>query len=85
MRKQFLSFQYAGKWFDVYRYEDDFSFGCKCVNMNFELIENKFSVIKCCARPKISNYCNEGSAVVSFPNQNPVEGKLNISYIGREF
>lgn len=40
---------------------------------------------KCCTRETTGNYCVDGSAAVSFPKLDSVEGGMNISYYGREF
>jgi lipocalin len=79
-----LFLQYAGKWFDIYRYEDGVSFGCECVSVNFTPGET-ISMTKCCQRPTTGHYCVDGSATVSYPNQELTEGRLNISYFGRKF
>lgn len=79
--------QYAGKWFEIYRYEQTFSFGCKCVHVKYtKRDDGKVGVKNCCTRG-MSNEpgCVEATAVLSYPKQEPLEGRLNVTFFGRKY
>lgn len=46
--------------------------------------DGKVGVKNCCVRKDSSN-CIEGSAVISYPDQNPLEARLNVTFFGRKF
>lgn len=75
--------KYAGRWFEIYRYQQPFTVGCICTNVNYIPEADKVKVRNCCHRNGNSN-CLEGSAVISYPHQEPLEGKLNVTFFGRK-
>ena len=76
--------KYAGKWFEVYRYEQPFTTGCECVTATYTLGKEKVGVKNCCFRNN-SPGCLQGSAQVSYPDQQPLEARLNVSFFGSEY
>lgn len=53
------------------------------MNVNFAVGET-IEIKKCCSRPTTGHYCVDGIAVVSFPDRDVVEGRMNTSYYGSE-
>jgi lipocalin len=83
--------KYAGDWYEIYRYEQSYSFGCQCVHVTYTLQKDgKVGVKNCCVRAlpgakDVSPFCMEAKAVVSYPDQQPLEGRLNVTFFGRKF
>lgn len=76
---EFSTFQYAGRWFEIYHYFLEITEGCLCSSVKYTVIGEKSLVKFCCTRGK-DMHCLEGEAVVSHPNKKNVEGRLNVSY-----
>lgn len=76
-----------GDWYEIYRYEQPFSFGCKCVHVTYTAKDDgKVGVKNCCVRMLGQDPgCLEASAVISYPNQIPLEGRLNVTFFGRKY
>jgi apolipoprotein D and lipocalin family protein len=79
-----LFFQYLGKWYELARYDIFFEKGCDCGFADYTMNEDGSVKVKnhCERLPNTAVTTAAGKAVVSFPNADPIEGKLNVT-IGR--
>lgn len=74
--------KYAGKWYEISRYEQPYTFGCVCVEATYTIHKSgDVGVKNCCSRNGSPN-CLLATALVSYPDQNPLEGRLNVSFFG---
>lgn len=74
----------TGKWYEISRYDQYFERGCDCGFAKYTPKKNgSIKVENCCERlPNITLHCSVGKAFVSYPDQVPLEGKLNVTFGG---
>lgn len=77
--------KYLGRWYEISRYEQFFEVGCDCGFADYTLNDDgSVRVRNCCQRlPNTTLSCTIGKAVVSFPDEVPLEGKLSVAFRGR--
>lgn len=77
--------KYLGRWYEISRYEQFFEIGCDCGFADYTLNDDgSVRVRNCCKRlPNTTLSCSIGKAVVSFPDEVPLEGKLSVAFRGR--
>jgi apolipoprotein D and lipocalin family protein len=74
--------RYLGKWYEIQRYENWFSLNAECVAAEYSLNEDG-SVRVFNSQKKNGEFDGiVGQAVVSYPEQQPLEGKLNVTFAG---
>ncbi|XP_035781272.1 uncharacterized protein LOC118460775 [Anopheles albimanus] len=73
-----------GRWYEILRYEQYFEKDCDCGYATYTpQPDGSVKVENCCERlPNTTVKCSIGKAVVSFPDQFPVEGKFNVTFGG---
>ena len=69
------------------RYEQSYEKGCDCGFAEYRKNEDGTVDVKnCCERlPSTDVGCSKGLAVLSYPDAEPLEGRFNVSFRGREF
>ncbi|XP_058454141.1 apolipoprotein D-like [Malaya genurostris] len=74
----------AGKWYEILRYDQYFERDCDCGYATYTAeTDGSIKVENCCERlPNTSIHCSVGKALVSFPDEVPLEGKLNVTFGG---
>ncbi|XP_055546320.1 apolipoprotein D-like [Wyeomyia smithii] len=74
----------TGKWYEILRYDQHFERGCDCGYATYSARDDgSINVENCCARlPNTTKHCSVGQAVVSFPDEIPLRGKLNVTFGG---
>lgn len=77
--------KYIGKWYEIYRYEKPFTIGCSCVHASYtaRMNPNEIGVRNCCVRGSAPT-CIYGTAVISYPDHEPLEALLNVTFFGRK-
>lgn len=77
--------KYLGRWYEILRYEQFFEVGCDCGFADYSLNEDgSVKVRNCCQRlPNTTNSCTIGKAIVSYPNEVPLQAKLSVAFRGR--
>ncbi|XP_053680154.1 apolipoprotein D-like [Anopheles nili] len=73
-----------GRWYEILRYDQHFEKDCDCGFATYTpQSDGSVKVENCCERlPNTTVKCSIGKAVVSFPDQFPLEGKLNVTFGG---
>ncbi|XP_050088550.1 apolipoprotein D-like [Anopheles aquasalis] len=73
-----------GRWYEILRYEQYFEKDCDCGYATYTpQTDGSVKVENCCERlPNTTVKCSIGKAVVSFPDQFPLEGKFNVTFGG---
>uniref|UniRef100_A0A182NRI4 Apolipoprotein D n=1 Tax=Anopheles dirus TaxID=7168 RepID=A0A182NRI4_9DIPT len=76
--------QYLGKWYEVQRYESEFEENYDCVQVRYSLNEDDSVAVSNSAYNLFngSSINALGRAVLSFPDEEIVLGKLNVSFFG---
>ncbi|XP_062557060.1 lazarillo protein-like [Armigeres subalbatus] len=77
---------YSGAWYEVARYEQMFQRDGECVTSQYTLNSDGSSLSiqhRMLVPPSSQLIQISSQAVLSFPDQNPLQGKLNISYGGQ--
>lgn len=85
-------FQYIARpWFSLKRYPVPFiANDCECNTAQYSLqADGSVRVQNCCqilndGEEEDVKRCSIGQAVISFPDQNPLQGRLNVSFNRRE-
>ncbi|XP_058817412.1 uncharacterized protein LOC131680720 [Topomyia yanbarensis] len=74
----------AGKWYEILRYDQYFERGCDCGYATYSAEKDgSIKVENCCERlPNTATHCSIGKAFISFPDEVPLEGKLNVTFGG---
>lgn len=74
----------AGRWYEILRYDQYFERGCDCGYATYKLKKDgSIKVENCCERlPDTTINCSVGKAFVSYPNESPLEGRLNVTFGG---
>uniref|UniRef100_A0A182RLF4 Apolipoprotein D n=1 Tax=Anopheles funestus TaxID=62324 RepID=A0A182RLF4_ANOFN len=83
--KQYFSVEsYLGKWYEVQRYESEFELNYDCVQVRYTLNEDESVEVSNSAFNLFngSSINALGRAVLSFPDEEIVQGKLNVSFFG---
>ncbi|XP_058121248.1 apolipoprotein D-like [Anopheles ziemanni] len=83
--KQYFSVDaYLGKWYEMQRYESEFELNYDCVQVRYELNDDQsVSVSNSAYNLFNSSTINAlGRAVLSFPDEEVIQGKLNVSFFG---
>lgn len=74
--------QYLGVWFEIERYEQIFQLEADCVTAQYT--PNADGSVRVINRARIlsngTNFEAFGNAVLSFPNESPVRGMLNVTF-----
>lgn len=82
VRNAFNVQQYLGIWFEIERYEQIFQVDADCVTAQYTL--NTDGSVRVINRARnLNNGTNIeafGTAVVSFPNESPLRGMLNVTF-----
>uniref|UniRef100_A0A182NRI3 Apolipoprotein D n=1 Tax=Anopheles dirus TaxID=7168 RepID=A0A182NRI3_9DIPT len=73
-----------GRWYEILRYDQHFEKDCDCGYATYTpQTDGSVKVENCCERlPNTTIKCSIGKAVVSFPDEFPLEGKLNVTFGG---
>lgn len=73
-----------GRWYEILRYDQHFEKDCDCGYATYTPQDDgSVKVENCCERlPNTTIKCSIGKAVVSFPDQFPLEGKFNVTFGG---
>lgn len=76
--------KYVGRWYEILRYEQFFEIGCDCGFADYTINDDgSVRVRNCCKRlPNTTLSCTIGKAVLSYPDEVPLEGKLSVSFRG---
>uniref|UniRef100_A0A182QXM1 Apolipoprotein D n=1 Tax=Anopheles farauti TaxID=69004 RepID=A0A182QXM1_9DIPT len=83
--KQYFSVdQYLGKWYEMQRYESEFELNFDCVQVRYSLNEDGSVEVSNSAYNLFngSSINALGRAVLSFPEEEIIQGKLNVSFFG---
>ncbi|EGK96847.1 AGAP013451-PA [Anopheles gambiae str. PEST] len=75
---------YLGKWYEMQRYESEFEENFDCVQVRYTLNEDDSVQVSNSAYNLFngSSINALGRAVLSFPDEEVVQGKLNVSFFG---
>ncbi|XP_053667473.1 apolipoprotein D-like [Anopheles marshallii] len=82
---QYFSVQsYLGKWYEIQRYESEFELNYDCVQVRYTLNEDESVEVSNSAYNLFngSSINALGRAVLSFPDEEIIQGKLNVSFFG---
>ncbi|XP_050072150.1 uncharacterized protein LOC126560032 [Anopheles maculipalpis] len=73
-----------GRWYEISRYDQHFEKDCDCGYATYTpQPDGSVRVQNCCERlPNTTVKCSIGKAVVSFPEEFPLEGKFNVTFGG---
>uniref|UniRef100_A0A4Y0BM78 Apolipoprotein D n=1 Tax=Anopheles funestus TaxID=62324 RepID=A0A4Y0BM78_ANOFN len=73
-----------GRWYEISRYDQHFEKDCDCGYATYTpQADGSVKVQNCCERlPNTTLKCSIGKAVVSFPDEFPLEGKFNVTFGG---
>ncbi|XP_058823274.1 apolipoprotein D-like [Topomyia yanbarensis] len=73
---------YAGKWFEISRYERTTQRGGECVEVNYSLnSDSSISVENRLLIPPSSEFeVVTGRSVISFPDEEPLQGMMNLTF-----
>uniref|UniRef100_A0A1Q3FPN3 Apolipoprotein D n=1 Tax=Culex tarsalis TaxID=7177 RepID=A0A1Q3FPN3_CULTA len=76
--------RYLGKWYELQRYEQPFQQNLDCTTANYGLLDPATVSVRNSAFSLINETSAEaiGTAVLSFPEQEIVQAKLNVSFFG---
>ena len=69
-----------GKWFLLYRYYGLAQRGCECDYVNYTLNADGSFINSLCCLMTTNGFCTDLKTGFTYPNQNPLEGKFNISF-----
>ena len=80
--KNFDLLKYLGRWYDIQHYQASFAKGGACGGAEYTL--NDDGSVRVYNSQKINGELDDilGRAVISFPEQVPLEGKLNVTFEG---
>lgn len=84
MVQNFCLDRYLGKWYELQRYEQPFQTKVDCTTANYGLLDSATVSVRNSAFSLINGTSSEaiGTAVLSFPEQEIVQAKLNVSFFG---
>uniref|UniRef100_A0A182JQH2 Apolipoprotein D n=1 Tax=Anopheles christyi TaxID=43041 RepID=A0A182JQH2_9DIPT len=73
-----------GRWYEISRYDQHFEKDCDCGYATYTpQADGSVRVQNCCERlPNTTVKCSIGKAVVSFPDEFPLEGRFNVTFGG---
>ncbi|XP_053680176.1 apolipoprotein D-like [Anopheles nili] len=83
--KQYFSVEsYLGKWYEMQRYESVFEMGYDCVQVRYTLNDDESVQVSNSAYNLVNGSTINaiGRAVLSFPDEEIIQGKLNVSFFG---
>lgn len=86
--QNFALTRYLGKWYELQRFEKDFQTNYDCVQAEYGLLDPTTVSVRNSAYSLVNETSIEaiGTAKFSFPEQDIVQAKLNVSFFGaREF
>ncbi|ETN60996.1 apolipoprotein D [Anopheles darlingi] len=76
--------RYLGLWYEIRRYEQAFQIGGECVTAEYSLNADGSVRVFNSMRPRDSatgtRQSDTGRAVVAFPDESPLEAKLNVTF-----
>jgi lipocalin len=78
--------EYIGTWYNIERYQQPFEVGADCITVSYDLKDDGTLDIESWSR-FIDNQTETSlkvSGYVSYPLENPIPGKLNVSFYGRK-
>uniref|UniRef100_A0A182W0X5 Apolipoprotein D n=1 Tax=Anopheles minimus TaxID=112268 RepID=A0A182W0X5_9DIPT len=75
---------YLGKWYEMQRYESEFELNYDCVQVQYTLNEDDSVQVSNSAYNLFNGSTINalGRAVLSFPDEEIIQGKLNVSFFG---
>ena len=78
--------KYLGRWYEIQRYESFMYPRGECVTADYNLQPDGSVQVLNAMRvpPNPQQQGVEGKAVVAYPNADPIEGKLNVTFYGEE-
>lgn len=79
--------RYLGLWYEYRRYEQQFQRDGECVTAQYSLNEDgSVRVFNSMMVPPCQNRASDtGRAVVAFPDEEPLQGKLNVTFPGGKY
>uniref|UniRef100_A0A182MWQ9 Apolipoprotein D n=1 Tax=Anopheles culicifacies TaxID=139723 RepID=A0A182MWQ9_9DIPT len=83
--KQYFSVEsYLGKWYEIQRYESEFELNFDCVQVRYTDNEDESVEVSNSAYNLFNGSTINvvGRAVLSFPDEEILQGKLNVSFFG---
>ncbi|XP_049279472.1 apolipoprotein D-like [Anopheles funestus] len=74
--------RYLGLWYEIRRYEQVFQFGGECVTAEYSLNEDGSVLVfnSMLVPPSQVRSADTGRAVIAFPDESPLEAKLNVTF-----
>lgn len=75
--------QYLGLWYEISRYEHlDYKPDCDCITLRYTRDESGTIFVRNCCMIKgnTTEYCAQGIAMLSRPDDTPLRGRLNVEF-----